>query len=156
MKKYITIFIIMMLVLVSCNKAEPDDTVKVWMYRYSGESGGTYDIMNLIETEITNYAEENKIKVEILNYKEDELSLEDYKLKRNLALEHGNADIIIGDMYGNMAQMSEYAGDYTKLENYENIFDNFKGQCCIPIGSIMRSILLDNKVLKSYSIECNR
>jgi len=52
--------------------------------------------------------------------------------------------------------MSEYAGDYTKLENYKNLFDNFKGHYCIPICSLMDTIVLDNEVLKSYGIECDK
>lgn len=149
------VILILLFVLSACNKAEKDDAVNVWMFRYIGAHGNT-ELKSLIKSEITSYAEENKISVRFLEYDNEEITLDDYKLKRNLAIEHGGADIIIGDMYSGMAQISEYAGDYTKLENYKNIFDSFKGKYCIPIGSIMETILLNNRVLKSYGIECNK
>lgn len=156
MKKYLILFMIAaMMILVSCHKAEPDDTVRIWMYEYSYFYGDTH-LKQLIESEIKNYAKDNNIKVEFNKYSEEELKAEDYILKRNIAVVDGNADIVIGDIYSNMIQISKYAGDYTKLNNYKNIFENYKGKYCIPIGSYMNTIILDKQVIKSYGIECDK
>ncbi len=155
MKKYITICIaVIILILVSCSKEESDDTVRIWIYGYY--DGGYKKVIELIKSEITNYAQENNINVEILSYSQEEMSEEDYQLKRNLALEHSNADIVVCDRYTNMSQMSDYAADYTKLENYKNIFDNFKVHYSIPIGIVIDTLLLNNETLKAYGVECNR
>jgi len=147
--------IVIMLILVSCNKAESDNTVRIWMYRYMGYYGDL-DLKDIIENDIKDYAIENDIKVEFMKYSDEELSIEDYILKRNLALEHGNADIVIGDINSGIAKISNYVGDYTKLSNYKNVFDNYKGLYCIPIASLMRTIVVDNEVLNLYGIECNK
>ncbi len=134
MKKFITIYVaVIMLILVSCSKAKTDDTVKIWMYKYSYFYGDT-QLKELIESQINKYANENNIKVEFIEFSEEELNAEDYILKRNIAVADGNADIVIGDIYSNMLQISKYAGNYPKLSNYKNLFENYKGQYCIPIG----------------------
>jgi len=156
MKKYITMLIVMMmLVLVSCSKDEPGDIIKVWMYKYSDDAEDN-ELKELIKNEVINFSEENNLKVDIIEYSYKEMSVEDYIFKRNLALETKDADIVIDCMNDGLEKISQYAGDYTKLKNYENIFDNFKGQYCIPISSLMKTIILDNSTLKQYGFECDK
>lgn len=157
MKKYIiiAITILMALLTLSCSRQEEDETVRIWMYRYKGDSG-VNELKDLIESEILYYAEENNIKAEVAVYSNEEMAEEDYILKRNLALEHGDADIVIGDMRTGMHQMSNYAADCTKLSNYINVFENFKGQYFVPLASIMNTIILDKQVLESYGVESDK
>ncbi|WP_312812020.1 hypothetical protein [Sedimentibacter sp.] len=157
MKKYgiIIIIIIMALLLLSCSQQEEDETVRIWMYRYKDYYGDN-ELKDLMESRILYYAEENSIEIEVIVYTDDEMMEEDYMLKRNLALEHGDADIIIGDMRSGMHQTAKYVADYTKLSNYYNIFDNFKGQYFIPLTSAMDTIVLDKQVLEAYGIESDK
>jgi hypothetical protein len=157
MKKYkILMLIITVIVLtVSCSQQEEDETVSIWMYKYEG-SHSINELKDFIESQILYYTEENNINVEVIVYSNKEMAEEDYILKRNLALEHGEVDIIIGDMYSGMHQASKYAADYTMMSNYENIFDNFKGQPFIPLASMMNTIILDKQVLESYGVESDK
>lgn len=158
MKKYmiIAITILMALLTLSCSRQETDETVRIWMYGHDAEQEpGLSGFQDQVERQISYFADENNIKVEFITYSPKEISEEDYMLKRNLALEHGDADIIIGGMYG-MHQAGKYAADYTKLSNYENIFDNFKGHNFIPIGSLMTTKILDKQVLEAYGIESDK
>ena len=157
MKKYgIIIVILIALLLISCSRQVEDETVRIWMYGYDAEQEpGLGEFQDQIDRQISYFADENDIKIEFNIYSPKEMAEEDYMLKRNLALEHGDADIVIGDMYG-MHQASKYAADYTKLSNYKNIFDNFKGQKFVPIGSHMTTIILDKQVLEAYGIESDK
>lgn len=157
MKKYIILLVVTLLsiLIISCSQQKADDIVRIWMYRYEGDYGGN-ELKDLIEKNINYFAEENNINIEIMEYSDKEIAEEDYILKRNLALEHGDADIIIGDMYSGMHQLSKYAADFMGLSNYENIFDNFKGQHFIPLVSIIDSIILDNQVLELYGVESDK
>lgn len=157
MKKYGTIAIIILLVLltISCSRQEAGETVRIWMYRYEGDHG-TNELKDFIESQILYYTEKNNIKAEVIAYSNEEMAEEDYILKRNLALEHGDADIIIGDIHSGMYQASKYAADYTNLPNYGNIFENFKGQYFIPLASRMDTIVLDKQVLEEYGIESDK
>ncbi|WP_313164713.1 extracellular solute-binding protein [Sedimentibacter sp.] len=158
MKKYVIIIIVILiaLLLISCSQQDEDETVRIWMYGYDAEQEpGLGEFQDQIERQISYFADENDIKIEFNIYSLKEMAEEDYMLKRNLALEHGDADIVIGDMYG-MHQASKYAADYTKLSNYKNIFDNFKGYKFVPIGSLMTTIILDKQVLEAYGIESDK
>lgn len=159
MKKYgtIAITIFMALLTISCNWKETDENVKIWMYRYEGDYGSN-ELKDIIESQILHYTEENNIKAEVIVYSNEEIAEEDYILKRNLALEHGDADIIIGDIRSGigMHQASKYAADYTELSNYGNIFENFEGHYFVPLASWMGTIILDKQVLEEYGIESDK
>ena len=133
-----------------------DSIVRIWMYEYDADQEpGLSEFQDLIMSEIFYYAEANNVRIEFVTYSSKEMSEEDYMLKRNLALEHGDADIIIGDMYS-MHQISKFAADYTILTNYANIFDNFKGQPFIPIGSLMSTMIINNRVMNIYGIKSDK
>jgi len=148
--------ILIALLLLSCSQQDDkDETIRIWMYRYK-DNHGDNELKNLMESRILYYAEENNIETEVIVYTDDEMTEEDYMLKRNLALEHGDADIIIGDMRSGMHQIEKYAADYTKLSNYDNVFDNFKGHHFVPLTSRMTTIILDKQVLETYGIESDK
>lgn len=125
--------------------------INVWQYKYSdtGVYGETADL--LIE-EMKHYATENSINLGITSFSSEELTYDDYILKRNTAIATGKADIII-DCFYNFYPIRQYGGDYSKLDTYENIFEGFRGGYCIPVGIEMRAVAINNDVLKHYGVE---
>ncbi len=156
MKKLCVITLIMfLLTLTACSsnviREVEDDTVKIWWYE---QEGNTHYNLIMKETinKIISYAKLNEIKIDIQKYSYADLSYDDYVLKRNAAVSYGDVNIIF-DTADNLYQLREKSGSYDKIKNYENLFDNFKNQYCIPLCIDMRVNFVNNYVLKSYNIE---
>ncbi len=140
------------LILISCSEKK-DETVKIWYYEYefSPNSGIIEKAIEYIEK----FAEVNDIKIEVSKYSYKDMSYDDYALKRNLAIEHGDVDIIL-DRIESLYRIRKYAGDYSKLENYENIVESFSEGYCIPISYNMPAIFVKNEVLDMYGVKTDK
>lgn len=145
--------IVFILILTSCAE-QKDETIKIWYYEYEYRYSSNVRIEKAIDY-IEKYAEINDIKKEVVKYSYKDMSYDDYALKRNLAIEQGDADLIL-DNTDSLYPIKKYAGDYSKLENYENIIESLRGGYCIPICYNMNAIFIKNDVLDIYGIETER
>ena len=100
------------------------------------------------------FCEENNIPIEINTYTSDTLSLEDYKLKRNIAAARGN--MITIDDIRNMRDLMKQHADYTKLENYDKLIDIYKGEFCIPLAIRESISSVDYELMKFYNLSSNK
>ena len=146
----LTVFI---LILTSCAE-QKDDTVNIWYYEYEYRYLSNVSIEKAIEY-IEKYAEINDIKIGVTKYSYKDMSYDDYALKRNLAIEHGEADIIL-DNIDSLYHIRKYAGDYSKLVNYENIIESFRGGYCIPLCYDIRAIFVKNEVPDMYGVKTDK
>lgn len=152
--KYIRLFMITasILILTSCAE-QVDEVVNIWYYEYEFNPNG-----GIIEKAIEymdRFAEINDINIEVSKYSYKDMSFDDYVLKRNLAIEHGDADILL-DHIVSLYRIRKYADDYSKLENYENIIESFREGYCIPISYVMPAIFVKNEVLDIYGVKTDR
>lgn len=156
MKKYIILILSMVMILL-CSCSERDnisDAVRIWFYEQEGYT--IYgDYMNLITEELRKNAQAKDIELEIKKFSSKEMSYENYVLKRNIAIENNDVDILFDNSY-NLHSIKEYAGDYSKLSTYENIFDKYRGRYCIPVSSNITTYLMNRDVLEYYGIEADK
>lgn len=152
-KIYLFFTIVVIAVLSSCfrHADKEKDIVKIWWYKQEGDTFQNYVVENAINR-IESYAELNDIEIDIRQFLHSDLSYNDYMLKRNLAIEHGDLDMTI-DLPGNLYGLRDIAGSYDRIKNYENIFDNFKNQYCIPISTDLRVNFVNNDALIKYNIQ---
>jgi len=145
----------LLLVLTACssnvNQEVEDDIVKIWWYQEEGDTLYNYIMEDAID-KIISCAKLKNIKIDIKKYSYTELSYGDYILKRNVAVSHGDVNIIF-DTSGNLYNLKDKAGSYDKIKNYENLFDNLKNQYCIPLCVDMSVDFVNNDVLKRYNIQ---
>ena len=92
------------------------------------------------------------IEVDIKQFSYSDLSYDDYVLKRNLAIEHGDLDMTL-DLPGSLYALRNKAADYDRIESYKNVFDNYKNQYCVPLCSVLRVNFVNNDVLIKYDIQ---
>lgn len=104
---------------------------------------------------IEKYAKINDIKIETTKYSYKDMSYDDYVLKRNLAIENSDADIIL-DNIESLYRIKKHAGDYRRLDNYENIVESFRGGFCIKLCYDMNAIFVRNEILDLYGIKTDR
>ncbi len=155
-KKFISIILMILTIFLftSCDSVKNDNaTIQVWCYNYSNSGWYTEAIVNVIK-ELEAYCEENNIPIEIVQYSEDTLAYEDYILKRNSAMANGN--MITIDDARRMHDIKKYHADYSKVENYNKLFDAYKDRFCIPIGMGYRSRAIDNKILEYYGLSTDK
>ncbi len=152
--KYIRllIFTAIILILASCAE-QKDEVVNIWYYEYESNPYG--EMKEIAVDHMKKFAEINDIKIEVSKYSYKNMSYDDYALKRNLAIEHGDVDILL-DHIGSFYRIRKYAGDYSKLENYENIIESFREGYCIPISYVMPAIFVKNEVRDIYGVKTNR
>ncbi len=148
----IILIITMIFTLTSCSKIKNNNaTIQLWWYKYKKSGGDTVE--NVI-MELKYYCDKNNIPIEIIQYSEDTLAYEDYILKRNAAMTSGN--IITIDDARNLTDIAKHHADYSKAENYKNLFDAYKDKFCIPIGIVYTARSISNKVLEYYNINTDR
>jgi len=159
MKKYIiAILVLEMLLFTSCNKLENNkpnnNIVKIWLYE--DENNTIYmDTMNLVIDELNKSADENNIVLEIKKYSSNELSYDNYILKRNAAIASSDVDILFDNAY-NLHSVKEYSADYSKLNTYTNIFENLRQYYCIPIILNITADIINKDVLDYYNIKTDK
>lgn len=155
--KKITLIIFIIAILftfMSCNyKKNNNAEIQLWYYDYGYQTLYYEDTMNLI-TNIKLFCDKNKIPLKVNKYSKNTLSYNDYVLKRNLAAMNGNMIIIEDLKY--MWDLSEHHADYSKLENYDNLIDSYKGRFCIPIGIDQGTGMIERSILDYYSIELSK
>ncbi len=152
-KIYLFFTIVVIAVLTSCSVQMNDekDVVKIWWYKEEGNT--IYN--NIVEAGINRivaYAKSNGIEIDIRQFLYSDLSYDDYVLKRILAIEQGDLDMTI-DTSGNLYNLKGKASSYNRIKSYENIFDNFKNQYCIPLCMDMRVNFVNNDALMQYNIQ---
>jgi hypothetical protein len=163
-KNNITIILIMVVIvsfmtlslmtLTSCSKNNDDNAeIQLWYYDYGLIYDYSTDMRYLID-EIQYFCQKNSIPIKLYRYDKETLSYEDYVLKRNLAAADGNMIIIEDAKY--IWDLSKHHADYTKLENYNNLFDEYKDKFCIPIGIKGTYNVIDSKILEYYGIKLNK
>lgn len=148
--KIIFIIIILSLTLVSCKNSfnnEPD-IVKISIYK---NNYSDYALMNNVIDEITKYAKEKNIKIDIKEYSLEELSYDDYVMKRNVDIFTGESDISFGTI-NDLYPLKKMSGDYTRIKTYGNLMDNYKGSYCIPLAFIGHANFLNKEIFDKYNI----
>jgi hypothetical protein len=154
------IIIVNLFIFASCNNIEKQSNqksdnseIQLWYYDYGPDLYYSKNITALIES-IKEFSEKNNMPLNIVKYNKDILTYKDYVLKRNLAGLNGNM-IIIEDV-NNMWDLSNQNADYTKLQNYNEIIDEYKDKFCIPIGTSNYYSAIDSKILDNYGLELNK
>lgn len=151
----------MSLVLVSCSQEnemvdsndnlKPEDIIKIWYYNDVNHLDEKY-LIDRIMLEMNNYAKKNNVEIKLTEYRSDEISYEDYVLKRNIAVSSEEADIII-DTAGGLYSIRNQHGDYSRLSTYDNIINNFKGQYCIPLLLYNMASFVDRTPFEEYGVK---
>ncbi|NYB75571.1 hypothetical protein HZF24_15595 [Sedimentibacter hydroxybenzoicus DSM 7310] len=154
MKKiYLFLCITLIAVLTSCSEqtSGENDAVKIWWYKQ--EEGTIFNIIveKAIES-ILFQANLDDIEVDVKQFSYSDISYEDYVLKRNLAIEHGDLDMTF-DLPGSLYALRNKAADYDRIESYKNVFDNYKNQYCVPLCTVLRVNFVNNDALIKYNIE---
>lgn len=155
-KKNISVILIItyILALTSCSKKSYDNAeIQLWYYDYGLIYNYSTNMRHLVEA-IKDFCQKSEIPIKIFKYDKEILSYEDYVLKRNLAAADGNMIILEDAKY--IWDLSKHHADYTKLENYNNIFDEYKNTFCIPIGIKGTYNVIDSKILEYYGIKLNK
>ncbi len=146
----IVLIVTILLTLTSCTGVKNDNaTIQLWWYNYSNSGWYTNAVENVL-TQLKIYCDENSIPLEIVKYGQDTLAYEDYVLKRNSAMANGN--MITIDDARRLHDIEKYHADYSKVENYNQLFDVYKDRFCIPIGIGYRSKAINNLALEYYGI----
>ena len=153
LKRVIAIILIIMFVFLctSCNKKTNDENATIQLWCYNDKNNFIYS--NALASILSNakyFCEKNNIPLEIVSYDNNTISYDDYILKRNIAAASGNM-IIIDDIRYLQGLEKEHA-DYSKLENYENLFSVYKNKFCIPLGIPYDGLRINNEAIKYYGI----
>ncbi len=145
--------VILITILASCSKqtSEEKDIVKIWWYKDELDTIHN-NIIELAIDRIKSQAFLEDIEIDIKQFSQSDLSYNDYVLKRNLAIEHDDLDLAF-DTSVSLYSLRGKEGDYDRIKNYENIFDNFKNQYCIPLCTDLRVNFINNDVLIKYNIQ---
>jgi hypothetical protein len=156
MKRLIVIILILMmlfLTLTSCSQKNDDNAkIQIWRYKINERDAYNYYIaINEIIKNIEFYCNSNNIAYEIIEYDSNTLSYENYVIKRNVAMANGNA-IILEDARS-LNDIAKESADYSKIPNYANLLDVYKGKHCIPLGIGYSAFSIDNKIIKNYGID---
>jgi hypothetical protein len=140
--------------LIACNKKGDDNAeIQLWYYDYGPGYGYSESVETLV-IEIKKFCENNNIPLNVVKYNEKALAYKDYVLKRNIAAANGN--IIIIEDANDMWDLSKQHADYTKLENYDNIFEEYKDTFCVPIGIINNFSIINRKIIDYYGIKLEK
>ena len=154
MKKiYLFLSVILIAILTSCSEqtGEERDVVKIWWYKQEDGTIFNFIVEKAIES-ILFQANLDDIEVDIKQFSYSDISYDDYVLKRNLAIEHGDLDMTF-DLPGSLYALRNKAADYDRIENYKNVFNNYKNQYCVPLCTVLRVNFVNNDALIKYNIE---
>ncbi|SHJ86455.1 hypothetical protein SAMN02745248_01149 [Hathewaya proteolytica DSM 3090] len=156
-KKIIAVMVLLVYVLtiVGCGKSDINnskDKVQIWSYKDEIETGKSEYTLELI-SKARNYCNNNNIPYEMCSYSSKDMSKNDYVLKRNLSISKGNS-ICIGDMM-EMEQCPKQHADYSKIPNYSNINESFKGFRYIPLDINLKIRLINRELLDIYNLKYN-
>ncbi len=154
-KKFLslTLIIMMMFLSSSCNLVKNDNaTIQIWWYKYSYTSYA--DKLDNVLGQLMMYCRNENIPIEIVKYDDNTLSYDDYILKRNVAMASGN--MITIDDASNFHEIGKHHADYSKVENYNKLFDVYKDRSSVPMGIGYLSNAINNEVLEYYGINTNR
>lgn len=160
MKKILVNIFLMMILMISfmtlssCSpKNNEKDAIQIWIYDY--EDAGLYtDAVSSIAFKLKTYCMTNNIPVEVVRYGEKTLAYKDYLLKRNTAMAKGN--MIVLDDARFLHEIALQHADYSKLENYNKLMDQYKDRFCIPVGVGYRAVAMNSEVMKHYSINLDK
>lgn len=122
------------------------DKIQLWHYHYADG-----DYPDKIIESVKEYCERKNIPLELCIYEGKTISMKDYILKRNVSLAHGNNGIVMDDIRLMEDLIGQHA-DYTKLDNYKNLFDSYKDRFIIPIGLDFLNIVIENEAIEYYDI----
>jgi len=158
LKRLFLIILILILLLTGCSgKAgnvsqvhEQDDGIVRVLYYDIDESDSSSNVKAAVKM-LQSYGIENNVKVEVIKYTDDELGHDDFILKRNTMIQNNEVDIVF-DSADSLYEIRNKSGDYSKLDTYENIWDNLKGYYCIPLFLLSRADKLNNAAWEYYDI----
>lgn len=128
-----------------------EEVIHIWKYVGTNNGENTSKLIPLIEY----YCKTNNIPYQLHCYYENEITFEDYELKRNLNLNNPNTIVFGGTPEFNSKISSEHA-DYNKIQEYANIADSCKQLPIIPISYMYDINLLNKKLLDYYSIQYDK
>lgn len=160
MKRLFLIIILLIILLTGCSTykvgnvsedQEQDDGIVNVLYYYLDGSEDDYNL-KVAERMLRKYGKENNIEVRVKKYSNEELSHDDFALKRNTMLQSNEADIVF-DTADNLYEIKNKCGDYSKLSTYENIWDNLKGYYCIPLFLESKADKLNDEAFEVYGIK---
>lgn len=153
LKKVIALILIIMsfFLCTSCYKNVNDENATIQLWCYNDKNDFIYnDALASILSNAKFFCEKNNIPLEIISYDKNTISYDDYVLKRNVAAANGNM-IILDDINYLQGIEKEHA-DYSKLENYENLFSVYKDKFCIPLGIPYEGLRINNEAIDYYDI----
>ena len=153
--KLITIILVIMtMFLLSCNNASDDnDTIQLWWYDNLNSDLYTESVTNIID-KVQLYCHKNNIPLVVVKHNKNSLSYNDFVMKRNVSMAKGNV-LLIEDV-SMLHDIAKQHADYTKIKNYDNILDNYKGRFCIPLFLGYSAIGIENDILKYYGISLGK
>jgi hypothetical protein len=125
-----------------------EDKIQLWYYYAYDDK---YELDEFAD-DIKDFCEINNISLEIFKYGYDMMSYDDYALKSSIAAATGNF-ISIGRLRPFNNFLIKNAADYSKLENYNKLFDIYKGRSCIPLRLVYMSYVINGKAINYYGID---
>lgn len=156
-RKLIVFILILMMVFTSCSKPKSDaqdaslqnsnDKIQIWYYNYTDDS----NFIGVYLENLQKYCFDNSIPLEINKFDEGTISKEEYLEKRNAAAESGN--LIILDREQDIQDISNQHADYTKLENYNNLFSGYKNRFFIPLSIFTTANYIVYDLIRYYGID---
>lgn len=130
--------------------ASNTDKIHLWYYLKS-DSDSSSIIIKMIVDKAIDFCTENNIPLETHEFSSKTLSYNDYILKRNLEVNHGNAILI--DNINSIRDLAEYHADYSKINNYNKLYDVYKDRFCIPLATAQRVCYIENNVMEYYGLK---
>jgi hypothetical protein len=131
--------------------ASTKDKIQLWYYTNS--QGYNNDILEIVES-AKQFCKNNNIVLEVFGYNDEILKLEEYILKRNIALASDN--VIIIDPIQYMRDVAKQHGDYSRIENYNNLLNSYKNRFCIPLELEYFTCYIENDAVQYYGINIEK
>ncbi len=128
---------------------QDDGIVNVLCYYFEG-SDDAYNIKEATKR-MRKYGQDNNVEIKVKTYTNEEMSRDDFALKRNTLIQNNEVDVVF-DMADSLYEIKDKCGDYSKLSTYENIWDNLKGYYCIPLFLESKADKLNNEAWEVYGI----
>lgn len=126
------------------------DKIQLWYYIKS-DSDSSSIIIKMIVDKAVQFCTENNIPLETHEFSSKTLSYSDYILKRNLEVNHGNA-ILIDDI-DSIRDLAKYHADYSKINNYNKLYDVYKDRFCIPLATAQSVCYIENNAMEYYGLK---
>ncbi|MBI9015468.1 MAG: hypothetical protein JEZ08_24755 [Clostridiales bacterium] len=154
-KKFLilVLFLLQCVILISCsdNQVNREYDLRIWSYEHAQD--GTYDFYNeVVVNAIENYSQKHSLNVDFVVYTPETLSYDDYVLKRNIALETGEVDMILDTISGLM-NIDGKATNYEVLSTSDDLVPEVLNSYAIPISYEPPLMLINNTIFESYEIE---